>query len=91
MNETWGLVVNEALNYKLPVIVADLVGCTSDLVEEGVNGYTYPLGDIQKLANLMYAISNDLCWIKEAGIRSLAIIEQYSYNTIICKIKGQLK
>src|SRR5205814_1609538 len=31
--ETWGLVVNEAMHFGLPVIVSDAVGCAADLVE----------------------------------------------------------
>lgn len=32
LHETWGLVVNEAMNFGLPVVVSDKVGCASDLV-----------------------------------------------------------
>jgi glycosyltransferase involved in cell wall biosynthesis len=35
LHETWGLVVNEAMNFGLPVIVSDKVGCGEDLVERG--------------------------------------------------------
>ncbi len=37
--ETWGLSVNEAMNFALPIVVSDMVGCSEDLVEEGQNGY----------------------------------------------------
>jgi len=37
--ETWGLVVNEGMNFGLPVIVSDRVGCGTDLVRPGENGY----------------------------------------------------
>ena len=39
--ETWGLVVNEAMNFGLPIVVSDRVGCGRDLVREGENGFTF--------------------------------------------------
>lgn len=36
--EPWGLVVNEALSYSLPVVVSKHVGCAQDQVLDGVNG-----------------------------------------------------
>ena len=49
-NETWGLVVNEAMACGLPTIVSDRVGCGPDLVEEGVTGSIFPMGDVEALA-----------------------------------------
>jgi glycosyltransferase involved in cell wall biosynthesis len=39
LHETWGLVVNEAMNFGLPVVVSDKVGCATDLVRPGRNGF----------------------------------------------------
>ncbi len=39
--ETWGLVVNEAMNFGCPVIVSDRVGCAPDLVA-GRCGLVFP-------------------------------------------------
>ncbi len=47
--ESWGLVVNEAMACGLPALVSDRVGCAPDLIEEGVTGFTYPCGDIERL------------------------------------------
>jgi glycosyltransferase involved in cell wall biosynthesis len=48
--ETWGLVVNEGMQFGLPVIVSDGVGCHTDLVSEGSVGWTFPSGDAAGLA-----------------------------------------
>jgi glycosyltransferase involved in cell wall biosynthesis len=48
--ETWGLVVNEALATGLPCVVSESVGCRPDLIREGETGYTHPMGDIRALA-----------------------------------------
>jgi glycosyltransferase involved in cell wall biosynthesis len=50
-HEPWGLVVNEAMNAGKPVIVSDRVGAGADLVEDGVNGFVYPVGDVAALAD----------------------------------------
>ncbi|HET6761304.1 MAG TPA: glycosyltransferase [Gemmatimonadaceae bacterium] len=48
-NETWGLVVNEAMNFGLPIVVSDRVGSASDLVQGGHNGCVVPYNDIDAL------------------------------------------
>jgi len=51
--ETWGLAVNEAMNFGLPLIVSDRCGCAANLVEDGVNGYMFASNDIARLASLL--------------------------------------
>jgi glycosyltransferase involved in cell wall biosynthesis len=48
-HETWGLVVNEAQQFALPVIVSDRVGCRHDLVVEGETGFVFPFDDVEAL------------------------------------------
>lgn len=50
--ETWGLVVNEAMVFALPVIVSDQVGCGPDLVIPGKTGWTFS-GEVDGLAEAM--------------------------------------
>jgi glycosyltransferase involved in cell wall biosynthesis len=52
-NETWGLVVNEALHHGLPCIVSDAVGCSPDLIEQGVTGMVFETGSSQSLASVL--------------------------------------
>jgi glycosyltransferase involved in cell wall biosynthesis len=56
-SETWGLVVNEAMAAGLPVLVSRSAGCSQELVEEGVNGYTFDPSDPNNLAQLMIRMS----------------------------------
>jgi glycosyltransferase involved in cell wall biosynthesis len=51
--EVWGLVVNEALEHGLPVIVSDQVGAADDLVEPGTNGVVVPAGDVASLSRAL--------------------------------------
>ncbi len=57
--ETWGLVVNEAQIFGLPVISSDRVGCREDLVIEGETGMIFPSGDSGALADCMIRLATD--------------------------------
>ncbi len=52
-HEAWGLITNEAMASGMPVIVTESAGCTPDLVRNGVNGFTYPVGDIAALRSAL--------------------------------------
>ena len=53
MYEEWGLVVNEAMACETAVIVSKNVGCASDLVLDGVNGFLFdPTSEEQLLQAL---------------------------------------
>jgi glycosyltransferase involved in cell wall biosynthesis len=80
IGETWGLVVNEAMNFGLPVIVSDLVGSSTDLVKNDENGYIYPCGDIDKLSNHLKDLVLDPEKRKNFGENSVKIIKEYSYQ-----------
>ena len=49
-NESWGLVVNEAMATGLPAVVSDHVGCGPDLVVAGQTGEVHRTGDADDLA-----------------------------------------
>jgi glycosyltransferase involved in cell wall biosynthesis len=51
--ETWGLVVNEAMTCGLPAIISDRVGCGPDLIDPGVTGDIFPMGNVERLAIVM--------------------------------------
>lgn len=65
--ETWGLVVNEAQIFGLPVIASDRVGCREDLVIEGETGLVFPSGDAVALAECMQRLSSDQEFAKRMG------------------------
>ncbi len=47
--ETWGLVVNEAMACGLPAVVSDAVGCGPDLIEARCTGAVFPWATLQPL------------------------------------------
>ncbi len=80
--ETWGLVVNEAMVFGLPVIVSNIVGCYADLVSEDSNGYSFETGNIADLKSKLASLISGKNLL-EFGQNSQIMIERYSYNNII--------
>jgi glycosyltransferase involved in cell wall biosynthesis len=71
--EQWGLVVNEALAFHLPVIVSSAVGSRDALVRNLVNGYVVENGSISGIARAMAAMADEAQWRRlVAGSRDLA-------------------
>ncbi|HKH43090.1 MAG TPA: glycosyltransferase family 4 protein [Thermoanaerobaculia bacterium] len=55
-NDSYAMVVTEALATGLPVIVSEMVGA-KDLIREGKNGWIVPAGDAAPLAERMLAVA----------------------------------
>jgi glycosyltransferase involved in cell wall biosynthesis len=77
-DETWGLVVNEAMNFSLPVIVSDQVGCAADLVRPASNGFVVPANDTAALADAICKLVADSALRSTFGARGRALIDAYS-------------
>lgn len=80
LSETWGLAVNEAMASGLPVVVSNRCGCHEDLVQEGINGFTFdpssPRGLVQALQRLWESRTR---WA-EMGLASRTIIAQWGLD-----------
>ena len=70
--EVWGLVVNEALASGLYVLCSDRAGAVYDLIKEGWNGRTFNPYDVDRLAELIREIKEQ---IEESRARREAISE----------------
>ena len=85
--ETWGLSVNEAMCFSLPVIVSATCGCAADLVDEGVNGFTFREGDVEYLSTCLGKLIHAEGLRKKMGLASLEIIKNYSNEHIVTNMK----
>lgn len=52
-NETWGLVINEAMAAGCPIFASRQCGATNILVKDNVNGYSFDYDDIEDLSEKM--------------------------------------
>lgn len=89
--EPWGLVVNEAMCYALPIITTDTVAASADLVYHGKNGFIYPASNVDKLAKYLTKLLQEPELRKKMGKRSFKIIEKWSYKEDVGGILAALK
>jgi len=79
-SETWGLAVNEAMNFGLPVIVSDKVGCAVDLVRDGENGYVIPFQSPEALADRLSRLVDSAEMRRRFGQASIARVQNWNYD-----------
>jgi glycosyltransferase involved in cell wall biosynthesis len=61
----------------LPVLVSNRCGCASDLVQEGVNGFTFDPYNVEELARLMLKLSTLNSQLSTMGDASRRIIADW--------------
>jgi glycosyltransferase involved in cell wall biosynthesis len=86
MGETWGVVLNEAMNFGAAPVVSDLVGSGPDLVRD--NGFVVPVGDVGALAASLGKLIKDPEKLRLMQERSIEIIARYSYKA---DVEGTIK
>ncbi|HKU99238.1 MAG TPA: glycosyltransferase family 4 protein [Vineibacter sp.] len=89
-HETWGLVVNEVMNAGKPVVASDRVGSARDLIQDGVNGFVYPFGDIDALAARLRETLADRGRLVAMGAESRRIIDTWSFSQNLAGLKAAL-
>jgi len=52
-SEPYGVSIQEAMACGLPVITSSMVGAATDFLEAGINGDVFPVGDVDRLAELL--------------------------------------
>jgi glycosyltransferase involved in cell wall biosynthesis len=78
--ETWGLVVNEALAAGTPCVVSDQVGCAADLIVPGVTGEVFPVGDVAACAASLSRIRDALTRGHDYTDDCRRIADRYSFE-----------
>lgn len=80
--DIWGLVINEAMSYGLPVISTDKCIAALELIENGVNGYIVPIENSDAIAEKVnYLAENKLARIAQ-GQASLFKIKEYTIENM---------
>lgn len=86
--EAWGLVVNEAMQFGLPIIVSDHVNCHKDLVIKAKTGFVFSSGDKYDLSKTLHKLSKDHNKSIEIGKNAQQHIQLYSTEA---SVQGILK
>jgi glycosyltransferase involved in cell wall biosynthesis len=77
-HEPFGVVVNEAMLCRCPVIVSDRVGAGVDLVREAETGFVYPSGNVEALAAVLSVALADRDKLKEMSHAAATRMETWS-------------
>lgn len=77
--DIWGLVINEAMAYGLPVITTDKCNAGLELIKNGQNGFIIPCNSEDELAK---AISDVLAEGQDMGVKSLEFVRDYTIENM---------
>ena len=72
--------MNEAMNFRLPIIVSSVVGTAYDLVKDGESGFIVKVGDINAMAEKINYLNNNREKLIEMGNKSFEIVQNWSYK-----------
>jgi len=81
-------VLNEAMNFSLPVIASDGVGTAADLVKNNKNGFIYERKKIMGLRQNMEKLISNKSLMKKMGKESLKIVSKWNFDE---DVKATLK
>lgn len=80
--DVWGLVINEAMAFGLPIITTDKCVAGLELIENEVNGFIVPVGNIEILREKMELILKDSILQKNMSNKSLRKIQNYTIEAM---------
>jgi len=78
--EVLPVVINEAMCFRLPIIVSDAIPSSSEFVKHGENGYIFPCGNVEKLVDYLRDLINNKEKREKFGKKSFEIIQNYTYE-----------
>jgi len=81
LEDTFGVVVSEAMAAGLPIVCSMYAGAAQDLIFDGVNGYQVDPVNHQQLAQRLFDILSNPAVAKEMGRASLSIIAEHDIET----------
>jgi glycosyltransferase involved in cell wall biosynthesis len=76
--DIWGLVINEAMGYGLPVVTTDRCIAGLEMIRNGENGFLISSDDEKSLREKLMFILRDDVMCRKMGKHSLATVKEYT-------------
>ncbi len=76
LEDVWGLVVNEAMAFGLPIVCSSAAGASDDLVIDGRNGFIVPPNDPESIYNALRRILSSPALMKSMKKESVKIVNE---------------
>jgi Glycosyltransferase len=76
--DVWGLVINEAMSFGLPVITTDMCVAGMELIENEINGYVIPSEDTGAAYDALSTLINDKTLREKMSVNNIKKIKNYS-------------
>lgn len=89
-HEPWGLIVNEAMAAGCAVVVSDEVGSHADLITNGVDGFVFPVGDIESLTTALARVLSSPEEAKRMGDAARARIAAWDFEADVRGLRQAL-
>ena len=89
LDDCWGLVVNEAMSFGLPIIVTEKAGCAPELVKD--NGIIVPAGNVEALKGAMQKLLDNDRLRRQMGWKSKEYIKKYDVNYAVNAFVNTIK
>lgn len=83
--DVWGLVINEAMSFGLPVVTTDRCLAGTELVKDGENGFVIPPEDPEKAAEMIEMILKTPGMRERFGRRSAELIKDFTIENMAAR------
>lgn len=80
--DIWGLVINEAMAYALPVVTTNKCAAGNELVKDDINGYLVDVDDEIELARRIDALASNVELRHSMAEASLSKIQEYTIENM---------
>ena len=83
--EGFGMVLVEAMLHGIPAIAFDCKCGPKDIIDDNINGFLVPEGDVPALANAMKRLMSDESLRRKMGVEALKIKEKYAVEAVMSR------
>jgi glycosyltransferase involved in cell wall biosynthesis len=90
-SEPWGLVINEAMACKMPVVVSNKCGCWYDLLPEQNEGFVFHFEDKKQLSDALFQFIESPEKIEIMGEYAYQRIQQFSIQNTVNELLNGVK